>query len=874
MSAARESQIQWHAKERRAPLKIRALAGLLLFGYLTAGAGELVPVISSSAALVGDCGDLGRVVFLGNQAFGAEALRRGLEFDLDSAIAIQPDASMSDCLHTLELRLRAGYELAGFPETEVHAEADTGARRILLRIAEGRRCYCGKVRVEGLKTLVEESVSAQILKRIGPWTTTNPLPSLLQGVGETNPAAPVKLLSVPQPGFMVITNRSQVPDTPLATWAAGMPVPMDAAGRGSLAIAVSNAFADLGSFNARFTLDFTPEALATSVSPSLASRRPLDLVVKVQDEGPSCAIGEIEVSPLRKNSRDELLSWLGLASGQRFTRGLLVDKQAQLVDSGRFTMARLEPGTPDPNGKVKLRLVLRELELAPSLSAQLSPEEAALDRLRLWLQDWPNRNEDAVLTLQSHSRAGTDGFSAELIVSPRSGVLVRINKALDTAAAQNWVFYARSNTVALFDSRRREGLRAPANWQGALKLKAALGVNPDGTGNISVAGGITSIKSEPPLNIELQLLPAAFIRLARLPGLHWQNDHGLLAGSSSNSVLQVDARTGRLVEWRCPADDTVESMIALISGISNAEAAVVLQFRTNAFAEAISETIATTSGFTNRYDERHPSSSALAFLAREALHSPLVGKLASTNVTAGVIAAAASTLSKLFDRELFTACERPFSGSNVADQDAAFIIPPGEASASGGSSPLDGVAAWALGHIGELVASQSWIGTMLCEDALGLSRRADLAGKGWQRLFASPETGPLACLAAARSLNPQGARDFAIKGLTRLSPEDFLNDCRPLLAGEGALPATLRTLLTRLASLNDSEVESLAAVLPTADADFLRQVIHILRRPGVIPSEAALAPALDSWWDTSVHARLSASLRHSLIMRPSDRSSR
>src|SRR5208282_4030835 len=102
---------------------------------------------SSRSPVVGECGDLGRVVFVGNQTFGAETLRRALEFDLDSAIAIQPDVKMSDCLHTLELRLRAGYELAGFPETEVHAEADTGARRIVLRIAEGRRCYCGNVRV-------------------------------------------------------------------------------------------------------------------------------------------------------------------------------------------------------------------------------------------------------------------------------------------------------------------------------------------------------------------------------------------------------------------------------------------------------------------------------------------------------------------------------------------------------------------------------------------------------------------------------------------------------------------------------------------------------------------------------------------------------
>jgi hypothetical protein len=306
-------------------------------------------------------------------------------------------------------------------------------------------------------------------------------------------------------------------------------------------------------------------------------------------------------------------------------------------------------------------------------------------------------------------------------------------------------------------------------------------------------------------------------------------------------------------------------MSALISGHSNVEAAFVLHFRTNAFAEAISQVMVTTSGFTNCYEERHPSSSILAFLTQAAIRASLARSLTPTNVSAEVIAAGASIYLKLLDREFFAASDGLFGPANSAGEEAAFIIPPDEASAPNGSSPLDFVAAWSLHHTGEVIASESWLGTMLSESALGLSRRPDLAGKGWRRIATSPDTGPLACLVAARCVNAQNARVFAIKGLTCLSREDFLHDCRPLLDGDGALPVTLRNLLMRLASLDDSSFNSLAAICPPADADFLRETVHILRQPGMAPSETVLTPALEHWWDAAMRKRVSGALRRVLI---------
>lgn len=858
----KESHICWNAKERRVRMSVAALAGLLLCSaHLAMAADDLMPGFSSQDQVVGECGDLGRAIFAGNETFGAETLRWGLCTDLDSVIASQPEASLDDCLRTLERRLCAGYAHAGFPETVVHAEVDSAARRIVLRVAEGPRFYCGKVRVKGLKTLAEEDLAAQILMRVAPGANTNVQPSLLQGVGETNIAAPVRLPWAPKSAVTLITNRSQVAEESLGIWAAGLGAPMDAVARRSLAEAATNAFADLGYFKAQFTLAFEPGDRAASNPPAAPDHRPLDMVVEVRDEGPACTIGEIEVSQLRKNSQAELLSWLGLTSGQRLTHELLVEKQARLVESGRFTVARLEPGTPDEMGRVKLRVVVCELDTAPALSAGLSPEEAALQQLRLWLQHWSDGQEDALVRLDARNKEGSKRWIAELTVSPGGNVLFRTSTARDSTVTPGWVFFATSNSVALIDAAGRERLCVATNWQGELQLKAGIGIDPDGRCNFSFAGGFNISSPARPVQVELQILPAAVIQIARRPDVRWHIERGRLIGSSSNAVLQVDAQTGRLIEWRFVTDRSDAGMIEMVCGFPIATMEVALQFETHALGPAMAKATAASAGFTNCYEPQHPWSSALAFLTKEALCTLLIGRIAPTNATAQGIAAATAALGKLVDREQFTHWERVLGSTNGAGEEPAFVIPPDASSAATGANPLDYGAALALSHRGELVAPESWIGILICENALSLSRRADLAGKGWERLFTSPDTGPLACFVAAHCVNPEAARAFAISGLTRLTRENFRADYEPLLEGDGILPATTTNLLARLATLSDPEIESLAVLLSRPDAAALRETVRVLRQPGITPGESSLGPVLDLWWDGSLHSRLSAALR-------------
>jgi hypothetical protein len=814
----------------------------------------------SKTPIVGGLGDLSRVGFIGNQTFAADTLRQGLRADLDCVIAIQPSVRLDECLRTLESRLLAGYHHAGFPDAAVRAESDAAARRIVLRITEGPQFLCGQVRVTGLKTLDRETVQAEILARIAPDCLTNRPASFLKPVGETNVFATKQLPIAPlREAVTLVTNRAQAAEVPLGIWGADLPAPMDAGARTSLADAVTNVFADLGHFHARFSLNFVRHVGSASISVPNSDAPRLDLVVEVQDEGPACTIGEIEVSPMHNHSRDDLLRWLKLAPGQRLTRELLLDKQNQLVESGRFTEAMLEPGAPDDAGKVGLRIAVRELAGAPPLSAELSPDDATLQRLRRWLSDWPTRGEDAVLRMDVGISNETRRLLS-VIASPAGGLLIRLNRAKGNSPDLGWALAVSSNTVALFDGARREGL-CTTNWRGSLNLFFHLGTDPDGEGNVTIGGGFDSHTSAPPFRVELRLLPVAFMRLARMPEMQWRNERGVLTGSASNAVLRVDALTGRLIELRFDGGDD-DLPFDLSCG------QLVLEFKTNALAQALTKTLADAGGFTNRLDPDHLLSSALAFLAREAFRTSFVREMIPTNVSAGSIAAATSTLGKLVDRDLFAAWEHCFGLTNATGEDSVFLIPPD----SSGSNPLDIVAAWILGNSGELVAPDSWIAAVMCEKALGVSRRADEGGQAWEHLFSSDEAGPLACLAGARNVNSQNARAFAIKGLLRLSREDFVRDCQALIEGDGAVPKTVRNLLTQLAALDDAEIASLTALLPPGEGEALRDAVRVLRQPGVTPNMAALSPVLGNWWDKSLRARLSAALRERMISRASARS--
>ena len=96
-----------------------------------------------------------------------------------------------------------------------------------------------------------------ILARIATDSLTKAAGVFLKPVGQTNVFATDQLPFTPsQEAVIPVTNRSQAAEVPLGIWGANLPAPTDVGAKCSLADAITNVFADLGHFNARFTVDF------------------------------------------------------------------------------------------------------------------------------------------------------------------------------------------------------------------------------------------------------------------------------------------------------------------------------------------------------------------------------------------------------------------------------------------------------------------------------------------------------------------------------------------------------------------------------------------------------------------------------------------
>jgi hypothetical protein len=119
-----------------------------------------------------------------------------------------------------------------------------------------------------------------------------------------------------------------------------------------------------------------------------------------------------------------------------------------------------------------------------------------------------------------------------------------------------------------------------------------------------------------------------------------------------------------------------------------------------------------------------------------------------------------------------------------------------------------------------------------------------------ENIFESDQTGPLGYATVAKLLDLIGSpakAAFASRGLSRLSIADFRKDYLLILQRDCVLKQCLENLVKALGRLDDKEVETLAAILSTEDAGFLRKGVHSLRQGENKSLIEILSPMLDEY---------------------------
>lgn len=801
--------------------------------------------------LLGENGDLDRIEFEGLKTFTHEALVKALAGQTRFLLVSHPQAPRAEFLETLRQKVLAGYQHSGFPNASVNTGLDSASGRVRVQVSEGNRFRCGQVQVTGAKPGPAAAIRARLTKPpLLPPKSAEEVPSTgkSSNAGDDESATAGVRTEVHvnferrEPHQALAATRKASDDTPL--WMAGEPAAFGDAAAREIEEAVKDCLAEYGLF-------FPTTSSSVKLNPATGTA---DLVVRVIDEGPQGKVSELEVTGNQKNTREEILRFLGLKRGMAITRSRVVEAEQKLWRSARFLHYEITP-EPATSGltkatNVRLTVKVREYDAAPKLTERLSAEQQAMLRLCDWLSDFASRPEDLKISL---AFTGTDDpfrRAVDLVVSPSQGALLMLKDQTNSSSTDYAVLFARK-TLGLYAPKRGSKLfvSRPNLSSRAMISIAPGGDNPKEPFQFGMGGGFEGqsdpkLGTKPPFRLELTLAPAAFLHLLDTTNLQVQTKGKTLALVSSNQVVRVDAATGRLKEL----------------SVRDENMFIEVRFAKGAFDQARRELDAATSGLSNRYDPDHPFSSVVGFAAAELARWGMLDKVV-TNLPPVQRERVVLAVNKLLGPTVLAPIDQAMSTDKPTE---AFSIPMDETDRALAQNSLSAFfAAFGFRYCNEFFPKYSWPWTVARESVFVLAQQATYTDAELTRLYESDDTGPLGCLVIAELLtrvNSPAARTFAGRGLTRLSAAGFRNDCRLFLEGKSGLARVFANMTIALREMPPEEVEALAAALPTDEAGFLKDCAHALRAAPAQPLPESLGPALDKYWDKSLRAQIEAAL--------------
>ncbi|MBN1909475.1 MAG: hypothetical protein JW818_07040 [Pirellulales bacterium] len=803
---------------------------------LTAVAG-LVLAASVGAARepsqVDDYGNRERLVFEGCRAFPSERVKGALVNDIDVLLAAHPAAPLETYRTTLQERLTAGYQHAGFRDVRVAARIDRKAEKVRITVEEGPRFTAGKVVVRGRK-----KVDADTLIK---WHTSPcpPAGARLDGVvkrhGETIPV------------WVDREDKKVDPEEPL--WNSGKPVPFDAATLDRLRRRTARGLADQGYFSPSFDV-------STDVDQGKAT-----LVIHLNDEGPKAVLGEVTIQGNERNTRDEILNRLKLKPGMELTADWRAALQYRLWRSGRFVKGEVELLPPKKgNNRIGLKLTLVENPWSPRLSEPLSREQKILLKCRDQLAQpdrWPG---DLVVDVD------VPGMKLHGVASSTQGFIGRLVQ--QAASNRN---RAGSVDIAMLLSSKQQGLfcNSPVTMKLLTEsvkplekeIVATIGLylipdlDSEQTQRFSLGCWIAGRKKglSLPIRFSVTVSPAFFIAQPTVvKGSHSTIKDGVLTVvHPERSVLRVDVATGRLLEM-------------VFQKEPGAKDGMRFHFQKGAFESCRKEVMASGADAPNRFDKNAPLSSVLAILGDE----KLVG--AVTDVRPERLRWI-RFIRKMHEKHAFDSLNDlaklgGFEDTPEISEDRRFGIPASleverKFKHSWGKffSLSRGLPAADL-----LFPRRSWPWTAMREVALTAAGEAKYTQVELARLWESDEAGPIFHLAAAVGLervNAPLAGAFADRGLQKLSTAHFQNDCRVLLDDRCILGQCVRAMAKTIRELDPKEVDTILGNRRPGESSPLAELIQAIRSQPDKTVEDVLLDALTKAWKTGLRDQVEAQLK-------------
>lgn len=803
-------------------------AGLrrLSFVMLAWGMAAVV-LLADEPVETGDWGDLRRLQVTGVQQLDAARIYEAIGGDWDLAWQSHPRNPLPNYLGALQRRVLFGVQRAGFPQGRVEVTTDSAAQRVRLQIFEGPRFRAGEVAVAGCPPEVAQHLAAWMK---GPRIPEDAFLRIREEVNGRTSRQWVK------------SDGSEVdPEKPL--WVPGGFSPFDEPTRAALEREVQRGLASAGWTNALFTV-----AVAPGRQPGVAQ-----LVIDVLELGELARIRSIKVEGNERDTRDEILAFLGLELGQTFTQERRAECDERLRASGRFRKHNVEFRTRFGGDGVEVTVAVVDYAAAPRLSQPLRREQQALLRCREWILNHGTRGEELVVR-RNGDRAESISIG-EVVISPAQGMLIRLTqpdgKEVSVCfGAGEWGLYCSHGDGALaMPWTRNEQMRGSLHF----------GLNPNPNEPkphvIRLGYGVRSADSDsprPPLALDLVLDPAAMLAMLDDVQIRTTFRDGELTVAGPKQFLRIDAATGRVLELRL-----------LFESKSSWSVTFERDYLTKRLAEIRRE------AGPNRFNPVRPVSAAAEFFTSPPLVSLLENATDNFGQAPGEpsrwkgMTAAVRSLTMAGCLEPLDRLAVDFYDDMSRDDRDRFVMPMPEAEAKAlGLSKMIG--AGAMLAIDRMCGRETWVATLPRALAAAYAQEVRYAQFDVQQLAVDPQFGPVGHLLAVGFFpHPATAHGFARRGLGRLDLNAFQADRDQLLRVLARCQADQQ--LVRIARrISPADAAALGQTL-LGDPEALSAACHDLRQAADERAAMERLPAvLDRLWQQRLGALVEERLRAQL----------
>ena len=782
----------------------------------------------------GRLGDPDRLMFYGNETFSADQILDGLVMNPEFLMSSHPVAPFAEYLEVIKAKVKAGYRRAGFADVDALVRFDEFTGKILVRIKEGARYVSADISVEGAPEHVKEAIIKGLTKE-----TPDP-PGAKEKDPNDCPAKETEKVSLETSASGQLSGEAK------RLWTHGKAADFSALHLKAVKHAVRLILSQEGYFFPWVDVDVV----------AAEDKKTARLVVKVQDLGPQGVVDEITVEGNTKNTREEILDYLGLKPGMNFNSKVVARTERLLRDSARFLHYKISPHPEfSKEARLKLNIEVKEYEHAPPLGQKYSKLQKTMLGLCDYLSTWQDGTDDIVVgyrndTLQSHK---VDRL--ELVISPKKGILLLAwQDAQVTDAALLGAILVGSDEIALYSPKHGEKI-ALSGFSKTILLYFTIQYYPDGETDkpftVSLQGGIATGPSDVPYRLRMDLMPVFFMREAHFyesseRGYSFSYEDDVLKCRNEESEMTVDAATSRPLEMQ----------------IETSKGDFVITTESRAFDKRMAEIDKASGEYVNVLDGENPVGSILSLVLEQYVRNK-IGRSPSESDSCRQGPSPQRVVEVL--RKVIPPSLGGMFSMKDYEHDDTFSVPydftAGENNATNNLAAAFAATVFRVSN--NLFAQGSWPWTLSRETVFifGGMGKYSLAELG--RIYESEDTGPLGYLTTAKvlsQLSPRLSGAFAAKGLSRMSVEAFRKDVRVFLEGDSKLARCLIETADAIRGLDDAERDALLLVFDAEHTEVVGRSIDMLRKDKSTPVKEVIPAACDELWREFLKKKVEAAL--------------